>query len=765
MPPRAQALPVSLLFAASLAGPAAAQGPSAAAFSAEGYVPDRQCASCHRPIWETYQHVGMARSFSRPDPGNVIEDLAEGAGGFHHAPSGDHYEIELREGDYYFRRYQLDERGEPMHPFERRIDWIVGSGAHSRGYFYQTPSGELFQLPVVWYTQPGTWGMAPGYDRPDHDGVTRPITRDCMFCHNAYPPVPAGGDDWGMPQVFPRDLPEGTGCQRCHGPGAEHVRLANDLEVPQDAVVASIVNPARLPPEGRDDVCMQCHLQPTSRLSSLVRRVGRGDYSFRPGQDLAEYLVPLDFDDGRPRNARFEINHHPYRLRQSRCFIESGARLNCMTCHDPHRKVPAEQAAAHYRAACFTCHAADACRTDAHAAAGVSPDDCVSCHMPRRRTQDVVHVVMTDHLIARRVEGEPLAALAETPPPHGGRPELYWADRAPAEPHASMYRALSGAADGDRGAMAALQAILAEAAPAEARPYLDLAEAQLRSGRAAAAIRTLESLPGPPGAGALTNLGVAYAGVGLPDKAAAMLEQALQLDPDLPDTHFNLGLMLARLGRDGEARASYERAIELRPVHAKAWLNLGNLHARAERYADAIAAYGQALAIDPSLAAAHRNLGSALRRSGDWAEALRAWRHGWSRCPDHWPIALDLAMAQLAAPDAALRDPAAAIALAEAASQVAPNVPQPVEVLAFALLESNRPAEAARAGERAARLGGDRATGLLIAALVAHAEGRGDDAAAAWREAAAASAAGAAESRVREALRARAEERLGPPPS
>ena len=40
----------------------------------------------------------------------------------------------------------------------------LGSGNHSRGYLYRTPSGELYQLPLMWYTQTGRWGMAPGYD-------------------------------------------------------------------------------------------------------------------------------------------------------------------------------------------------------------------------------------------------------------------------------------------------------------------------------------------------------------------------------------------------------------------------------------------------------------------------------------------------------------------------------------------------------------------------------------------------------------------------
>lgn len=263
--------------------------------------------------------------------------------------------------------------------------------------------------------------MAPGFDRRDHEGVVRRVRRECMFCHNAYPDVGSGSDVYGAPQVFPAELPEGTGCQRCHGPGAEHSRVAMAEEIDFEALSSSIVNPASLTPEVQRDVCYQCHVQPMAALPG-VRRFGRGDYSYRPGEPLSDYLVQMDVrKTGKPPAARFEINHHAYRLEQSRCFARSYGALGCTICHDPHRKVSAAERAAHYRAACFGCHQQDACgRPDAAPAAhGEMTDDadCVSCHMPKRRTQDVVHVLMTDHRIRRFPGGEELVAPLEESDP------------------------------------------------------------------------------------------------------------------------------------------------------------------------------------------------------------------------------------------------------------------------------------------------------------------------------------------------------------
>ncbi len=111
------------------------------------------------------------------------------------------------------------------------------------------------------------------------------MRRECMFCHNAYPRVAAGSDAGGAPQVFPHEMPEDTGCQRCHGPAAEHVEIAETDMGNMARVRMSIVNPGRLPKQLRDDVCDQCHLQPSVALAG-VRRFGRGEYSYQAGQSL-----------------------------------------------------------------------------------------------------------------------------------------------------------------------------------------------------------------------------------------------------------------------------------------------------------------------------------------------------------------------------------------------------------------------------------------------------------------------------------------------
>ncbi len=59
---------------------------------------------------------------------------------------------------------------------------------------------------LAWYSERGGhWGMNPGYDTPIQPNSRRKIGYDCMFCHNAYPEIPAGHDQLRAEPVFTGD--------------------------------------------------------------------------------------------------------------------------------------------------------------------------------------------------------------------------------------------------------------------------------------------------------------------------------------------------------------------------------------------------------------------------------------------------------------------------------------------------------------------------------------------------------------------------------
>ncbi len=374
--------PACLLLLSAACG---SKAPSTEPSTQAAYVNAAVCATCHREISETYRRTGMGRSFARAGR----EPFAEAR--FFHRASDRHYAVYRKDGRLFQRRHQLAAAGAEINVVEKEMHYVIGSGNHSRTYLTRKPDGRLAELPLSWYSEgKGLWAMSPGYDRPDQEDFRRDINYQCMFCHNGYPNVAAGADSSGTAPIFPAELPEGIDCQRCHGPGGAHVAAMQSGKKDQTA----IVNPARLSPERQMDLCMQCHLETTSfRLPGAIVRYDRPLFSYRPGEPLGDYALHFDHAPNSGREDKFEIAHAAYRLRQSSCFLKSGGKMVCTTCHNPHDTAAAKPA-------CLGCHP-DAARHD-------TPRGCAGCHMPKRRTEDVVHVVMTDHLIQRRIPARDL---------------------------------------------------------------------------------------------------------------------------------------------------------------------------------------------------------------------------------------------------------------------------------------------------------------------------------------------------------------------
>ena len=604
--------------------------------SPPGYVDPAACRSCHSEIYDAYLRTPMGRSFYLPSPENTIADWQED-NHYYHEASDRHYEMTRRIGRLFVRRYQLDESRRQVNVLERHVTHIMGSGERALSYLHRSSDGRIIELPVSWYSQENAWAMAPGYDRPKHLGFTRTINHKCMFCHNGYPDVPGSTSrqGWDADVRFPAALPMGIDCQRCHGPGERHVQAAS---APQSAaaVRGTIVNPARLSKPRQLDVCMQCHLETTTfRLPDSYRRFGRSFYSYRPGEPLGDYIVHFDHSPGTGHDDKFEIVSAAYRLRQSACFQESQGELTCTTCHNPHSRPTAAERAAHYRELCMGCHEVSAANEHDVSPEGFAKSDCLPCHMPARRTEDVVHVVMTDHRIQRRKPRQdllaPLREKTDEEQTYRGDVVLYYPKNDLEGPLRDVYLGIAQVkekANLKRG-VSMLQRALDKAKTPHAEPYEVLAKALVESDKKELARRAyLEALERDTASvQAHNNLGNLLADLGRSDEAIEHYHDALALDLDSADIHVNLGLALMGKGDSQGAEDAFRKAIAANPMYASAHLNLGSLLLVQGELSEAVSELEATLKIEPAEAKARNNLGLALMALGRKEDAAEHLRH------------------------------------------------------------------------------------------------------------------------------------------
>jgi predicted CXXCH cytochrome family protein len=648
MKPRA-AIVLGTLLLALLARVASVSGQSEKA----GYVNSDVCAGCHRGIWETYRKTGMGRSFYRPSADNVVENYTNST--YYHKASDSYFTMLRREGKFFQRRYQLDAGGRQINVMEKQIDFILGSGNHSRAYLHLTMRNTLVELPLAWYAENGGyWAMNPGYDRPDHDGFRRPITYDCMFCHNAYPTIPDGHDQPFAEPVYADPMPQGIDCQRCHGPGGRHAQLAQTAGVKPDDVRKAIVNPSRLSQRLQMEVCITCHLESTSfPLPNALLRYARGPFSYRPGEPLGDFLINFDHAPGRGRDDKFEIVNAVYRLRRSACYLKSDGKLLCTTCHNPHDIPHGEEAARHYNAVCRQCHAS---AFDRHVVSGkhTRAAGCIDCHMPKRRTEDVVHVAATDHLIQRRRPERDL--LAEIPERHEteatayrGPVTLYYPESLPHTPENELYLAIAQVNQRSnlKAGIVQLSAAIERYRPARSEYYFELAEALRDDGQLARSIPVYkEAIRRNPGfLIALQHLGSVLRRSRQYLESAEILRQASSVSPDNAATWHELGLTDQAQGKREDAVAALEKAIALNPDLPEAHNNLGVIWSTAGEIKRADAAFREAIRIQPDYADAHVNLANLLAGSGNLEEALEQFAVSLKLRPKDAPTRYNYAMA------------------------------------------------------------------------------------------------------------------------
>ena len=565
-----------------------APSPEADTAREAAYVGRDACRPCHAETWSTFARTGMGRSWYPLSGAPVIEDWTR-RNTVEIEATGLRYRMVQRDGRFYMRQSLVDRRGEESAVDERELLWVVGSAHHSRAYLVES-AGKLFQAPVCWFTQDAVWDLCPGYEIKN-DYFSREIGRTCVFCHNARMELLPGARN-----AYEGPIPHGIDCERCHGPGGRHVERWAQGDTPTGMGDPAIVNPRRLSATLRMQICFQCHLG-DSKATERVARYDATLEDWRPGQPISAAMVPFRFSETTAHD--FGLSAQADRLLLTRCFTESGGRLECVTCHDPHVTVyRRDRPPDFFTSKCLGCHVAEACGAPAaKRAATAPPDDCVRCHMRKSEPDDHRHADFTDHWIRTRIdepreertrfEVEPYlpASFAELPPAerdfYEGMAISLRAHSVPPEKQSSMW---------PEATLRFLEAGGLEASRAEV-PYF---------------------------------LGKSLTAQGKHREAAQAYAVAHRLDPADANAAFAHGQSLLRQKRFDEAEALFEAMLRDHPGTAAPAAELARSRAARQDYARALELYRKAAALEPWNASLHENAAKILFLLGRKPEAIAA---------------------------------------------------------------------------------------------------------------------------------------------
>jgi predicted CXXCH cytochrome family protein len=314
------------------------------------YVGSQACEKCHEDIYERWEKTPMANVIRDPrkHPEALIPNLATN-------PIANSTQIAFVYGSLWKQRY------------------------------FTKIGNDYFPLPVQWEIKNHRWSkyfVRPGADwwaafyPPDN--TQRPTGPTCDGCHSV-------GYDIHTKQVAEWNV----GCERCHGPGSEHV---------EHPARANIFDPSQANYVAANDSCIQCHSQGRPLIVPLEGKYYDWPVGYQVGKRLQDYWKLEDptlgttgfyyFADGTAHKNRMQGND----------FVQSvmyRRGITCFSCHDAHGTNNYAQLIKPADELCLDCHGPlspngprEATLDEhTHHKKGSPGSQCVACHMPQIETE------------------------------------------------------------------------------------------------------------------------------------------------------------------------------------------------------------------------------------------------------------------------------------------------------------------------------------------------------------------------------------------
>jgi len=331
------------------------QAQQVAAAGSAHYAGSRACEKCHAEIYGRWKKTPMANVVRDPHthPDAIIPNLATNN----------------------VAKFTEDQVG-----------FVYGSLWKQR--YFTRIGDDYFPLPVQWDVGNRTWRpyMVPakggdwwGALYPP-DNMKRPTGPTCDGCHSV---------DY---DIHTKQVAEwNVGCERCHGPGSEHVEHPSR---------GNIVNPAQMNSVAANDTCVQCHSQGQPLANPIEGRYYDWPVGYHVGQRLQDYWKLEDCTLGQTTFYYLpDCTAHKNRM-QGNDFAQSvmyRRGVTCASCHDVHGTENYAQLRKPANEICLDCHGpsspngprAATLEQHTHHKEGSAGSQCVACHMPAIESEGV----------------------------------------------------------------------------------------------------------------------------------------------------------------------------------------------------------------------------------------------------------------------------------------------------------------------------------------------------------------------------------------
>jgi hypothetical protein len=340
------------------------------------YAGSAACAKCHSNTYNSYLHTAHYVASVPASLNTVHGNFDQNLNVFNFSLS-EKIVMEKRDSGL-FQTYYLNGKVKESHRFD-----IVLGGVKGESYLYWNGNG-LDQLPVSYYTKQHQWLLSPRFD-PRFVNFKRAITSRCLECHASYiSDQPDDAKSLNAAEQFDKSsLVYSVDCERCHGPGAQHVDFqTNNPTVKTAKFIASF---SSLPRARRMDMCAVCH---SGNKSQMLRST----FGFRPGDTLGNFKLP-GFESALDTN-RLDVHGNQLQLLEgSKCFINS--KMDCSTCHDVHQNQRGNTT--FYTQKCLSCHSAanhNYCKMANTIDPQLIKSNCIQCHMPALTSNAIVSTTL-----------------------------------------------------------------------------------------------------------------------------------------------------------------------------------------------------------------------------------------------------------------------------------------------------------------------------------------------------------------------------------